>query len=86
MAKQKVDTTRLQRFARAYCESAVLYAAIDLDLFTHISRGADTEAKLAGAMGIRALNVERLVTAALAMGLIEWDGDTLCNEIGRAHV
>jgi len=79
MAEQKVDTTRLQQFARAYCESATLYAAIDLDLFTHIANGVDTEQKLASAMGITALNVERLVTVALAMGLIEWDGKTLCN-------
>lgn len=85
MAKQNVDTTRLQRFARAYCESAVLFAAIDLDLFTHIARGANTEAKLTEALGIRALNLERLVTAALAMGLIEWDGDTLRNAADAAR-
>ncbi|MGP1675734.1 MAG: methyltransferase [Burkholderiales bacterium] len=85
MTKQQVDTTRLQRFARAYCESAVFFAAIDLDLFTHIARGADTEAKLSEATGIRALNVERLVTAALAMGLIEWDGNALRNAADAAR-
>jgi len=79
MAENKVDTTRLQRFARAYCESAVLFAAIDLALFTHIARGADTEPKLASAMGIAPLQVERLVTVALAMGLIESDARTLRN-------
>jgi len=79
MTEQKVDTTRLQRFARAYCESAVLFAAIDLELFTHIAHGADTEQELSRAMDITALNVERMVTVALAMGLIEWDGKTLCN-------
>ena len=85
MIRQKVDTTRLQRYARAYCESAVLFAAIDLNLFTHIAKGADTEAKLADAMGIRALDVERLVTAALAMGLIESDGNILRNAADAAR-
>ncbi len=46
MADQRVDTTRLQRFARAYCETAVFYAALDLELFTHIAHGANTEEKL----------------------------------------
>ena len=85
MTKQKADTTRLQRYARAYCESAVLYAAIDLELFTHIAHGADTEAKLTEAMGILPLNAERLVTAALAMGLIERDGNTLRNAADTAR-
>jgi SAM-dependent methyltransferase len=79
MNQDKVDTTRLQRFARAYCESAVLFAALDLELFTHIAQGADTEEKLAAAMGIAPLQVERLVTVALSMGLIEADAGILRN-------
>lgn len=76
---QKIDTTRLQGLARAYCQSAVLYAAIDLQLFTHVANGSDTEARLAIALGIPPLQVERLVTAALAMKLLETDGATLRN-------
>ena len=79
MAEQKVDTTRLQRYARAYTQSAVLFAAMDLELFTHISKGADTEPKLAQAMGIPPLNVERLVTCALALGLVEAGNGALRN-------
>ena len=76
---QKIDTTRLQGLARAYCQSAVLYAAIDLELFTHVANGSDTEPRLAEALGIPLLQVERLVTAALAMKLLEADGGTLRN-------
>ncbi|MCC2099848.1 MAG: hypothetical protein KDJ12_01805, partial [Hyphomicrobiales bacterium] len=65
MTAERIDTTRLQRLARAYCETAVLYAAIDLDLFTHVSQGADSVEKLANAMGIRRLQTERLVTTAV---------------------
>ncbi len=79
MADQRVDTTRLQRFARAYCETAVFYAALDLELFTHIAHGANTEEKLMAALDLSPLNVERLVTATLAMKLIEWDGTNLRN-------
>ena len=79
MPKKRVDTTRLQRIARAYTESAVLFAALDLELFTHVAHGQDTEEKLARAMDVPALNAKRLVTACLAMGLLEWDGQTLGN-------
>lgn len=70
MTGKKVDTTRLQRLARAYTESATLYAALDLGLFSHVSRGAGSVGELAGAMDILPLNAERLVTACLAMGLL----------------
>ncbi len=76
-----VDTTRLQGIARAYTQSAVLYAAIDVDLFTHVHNGADTEAKLVDATGLRPIDVDRLVTCALSMDLLRWagDGDRLVN-------
>ncbi len=80
MSKTKVDTTRLQRLARAYAESATLYAALDLGLFTQIARGADTIAALAAAMDVSALNAERLVVACLAMGIVTETDGRLANE------
>jgi ubiquinone/menaquinone biosynthesis C-methylase UbiE len=79
MSEKKVDTTRLQRLARAYTESAVFFAALDLELFTHVAQGQDTEEKLAAAMDVSALHTNRLVTACLAMGLLQWQGDRLRN-------
>ena len=78
-ATGRVDTTRLQRLARAYTESAVFYAAIDLELFTHLANGCASIADLAPAMGTSELNAERLVTVCLALGLVERDGDRLTN-------
>ena len=75
----RVDTTRLQRLARAFTESAVFYAAIDLELFTHVADGAGTIAELAVAMGTSELNAERLVVVCLAMGLLERRGDRIVN-------
>lgn len=74
-AAPRVDTTRLQRLARAYTESAVFYAAIDLDLFTHVSGGAGTVDEVAAATGISPLNAERLVVVALAIGLLDKGDD-----------
>ena len=79
MVSARIDTTRLQRMARAYTQSATLFAALDLDLFSHVSTGHDTVEKLAGAMDVSALNAERLVTAVQAMGLIERQGEGLVN-------
>jgi len=79
MSEPRIDTTRLQRISRAYTETAVLYAALDLDLFTHIAGGATSLAALAEAMGVSRLNAERLLTCVLAMGLVERDGDTYVN-------
>jgi SAM-dependent methyltransferase len=66
----RIDTSRLQRLARGYTETAVFYAAIDLDLFTHVSRGAGSIPEVAAATGISELNAERLVVVALALDLL----------------
>ena len=71
----RIDTTRLQRLARAYTETAVFYAAIDLDLFTHVSEGAGTIHEVAAATGISELNAERLVVVALALDLLRRGDD-----------
>lgn len=74
-----VDTTRLQRLARAYTESAVFYAAIDIELFTHVSAGADTIPAIAAATDTSELNAERLVAVTLAMGLLRYDEGRIVN-------
>jgi hypothetical protein len=70
--QERLDTTRLQDIARAYTRSAVLFTAIDVELFTHIRRGANTEAALADATGLRSVDVDRLVTCCLSMDLLRW--------------
>ncbi len=71
----RIDTTRLQGIARAYTQSAVFYAALDVALFTHIHNGATTEEALAKETTLRLIDVERLVTCALSMDLIHWTAD-----------
>lgn len=69
----RVDTTRLQHMARAYCDSALLWAALDLAVFTEVAAGASDAAQVAAACGISQLNAERLVSCLLALDLLRLD-------------
>ena len=73
--RARLDTTRLQRMATAYWESAALMAAVELDVFTAIARGHDTITALAKATGMTDRNAERLLTALTAMTLLERTND-----------
>ncbi|HMM74100.1 MAG TPA: methyltransferase [Gammaproteobacteria bacterium] len=79
MTTERVDTTRLQRISRAYTETAVFYAALDLAVFSHVAAGADDVGALVRATGMSELNAERLVTVLLAMGLLERRDGRLVN-------
>jgi hypothetical protein len=72
----RLDTTRLQKIAQAYWESAALMAAVELEIFTAIAHGHDTIAGVARAAGISARNAERLLTALTAMTLLERQTDS----------
>src|SRR5689334_2477478 len=77
MAQQRrLDTTRLQKIAQAYWESAALMAAVELELFTAIAHGHDTIPGVARAVGISERNAERLLTALTAMTLLERQRDS----------
>lgn len=79
MQEQHVDTLRLQTLARAYCHSAILFSAVDIDLFTAVAHGNDSEDRLAVALDLNPLDAERMVTACLALGLLTRDGERLVN-------
>jgi len=80
MAQQpRLDTTRLQKIAQAYWESAALMAAVELEVFTAIAHGHDTVPAVARAVGISARNAERLLTALAAMTLLERAGERFAN-------
>ena len=74
-AKQKVDTVRLQNMSRAFIESASMFAAIDLELFTAIETGSNTVSRFAEHASISEVNAERLMTMCATAGLINWQDD-----------
>jgi predicted nicotinamide N-methyase len=77
--KPRLDTTRLQKMAQAYWESAALMAAVELEIFTAVARGQDTIPAVARAAGIGERNAERLLTALCAMTLLSRKGDRFAN-------
>lgn len=76
---QRLDTTRLQKIAQAYWESAALMAAVELDIFTAIAHGLDTIPAVARTAGISERNAERLLTVLAAMTLLSRDGERFAN-------
>lgn len=79
MAEAKTDTVRLQSMARAFINSAALFAAIDLDLFTAVAQGENTADTFAARAGITPLNADRLMTMCAASGLLTWQDDGYAN-------
>lgn len=79
MNQPRLDTTRLQKMAQAYWESAALMAAVELEVFTAIAHGHDTIPAAAKAIGVSERNAERLLTALTAMTLLERDGERFAN-------
>jgi hypothetical protein len=65
--------------ARAYTETAVLWAALDLGLFTAVADGASDEPAVAETCGISELDAERLVVCCLTLDLLRVEGGRLVN-------
>jgi ubiquinone/menaquinone biosynthesis C-methylase UbiE len=81
----KIDTVRLQAMSRAFINSASLFAAIDIGLFTAIANGDDTPAAVAERANISELNAERIMAMCAAAGLLEWRDGKYVNapDVGR---
>ena len=77
--RPSTTTVRLQNIAQSYGQSAALMAAVELGVFTAISKGAGTFDEIAAAVGILPTNAERLVVMLCAAGLVEKDGERLRN-------
>jgi hypothetical protein len=77
--RKRVDTVRLQDMAYAHRQTAVLLTALELGLFTQISRGVSALREIAGALEITETNADRLLTACAALGLVLREGDRFRN-------
>jgi 3-hydroxy-5-methyl-1-naphthoate 3-O-methyltransferase len=65
--------------ATAYWGSATLIAAIRLEIFTHIEKGAQTAASLASALEADVAAVDALLSACASLDLLEKEGDSFTN-------
>jgi len=79
MSPTRETTVRLQQMVRAYRQSAALMAAVELGLFTEVSKGAAKRDAVGKALGISPLNAERLVTYCLGLGLLVQRDGVLTN-------
>jgi hypothetical protein len=66
-----VTTVRLQNIAQSYGQSAALMAAVEVGMFTAISKGAGTYEEVAAALDLHPTNAERLMVMLCAAGLLE---------------
>jgi len=78
-AMKPLDTIRLQNIALAYQQSAALFAAIELGVFTAIARGANTIPAIAARLDLAPHQADRLVTVLTAMELLHKDGAAYVN-------
>ena len=69
------DVREISALTYGFIASKALFAAVELDLFTRIARGADTLPGIAEATGIAANRARTLLTTLKTVGLIsEKDG------------
>jgi SAM-dependent methyltransferase len=69
------DQIELLGIAEGFFQSSVLFALLRLDVFERIGRDSKSAAELAGALGVRADRLSRLLNAAVVLKLLEPDGD-----------
>ncbi len=67
----KIGVRRINEMSLAYQQAGILWAGIELELFTRISQGANNLEQIAGALDIELDAAERLCTSCFALGLIE---------------
>ncbi len=73
--EKRLDTVRLQEMVQGFWRAGTLMAAVELGFFTAVSKGAATEGEIAVALDIPETNAERLMTACVALELLELDDD-----------
>lgn len=67
----RVSVKRINEMSLAFQQAGVLWAGIELELFTRISEGAATAGEIAAALGTKPEATERLLAACVAMDLVE---------------
>ena len=67
----KPTVKRINEMSLAFQQAGILWAAIEMELFTKVSQGVDELASLAGELGTELETTDRLLTACFALGLLE---------------
>jgi SAM-dependent methyltransferase len=67
----RISVKRINEMSLAFQQAGVLWAGIELELFTHISQGATGLGEIAHALGAKPDATERLLSACVALGLLD---------------
>jgi 2-hydroxy-4-(methylsulfanyl)butanoate S-methyltransferase len=73
------DVREISAITYGFIASKALFAAVELDLFTKIARGADTLSTIAEATGVAANRARTLLTTLKTVGLITEQDHRFCN-------
>ena len=73
--ERRLDTVRLQEMVQGFWRSGALMAAVELGLFTVISKGAGSYTEVAMELDITLTNAERIITACVVLELLQADDD-----------
>jgi len=77
--ESSLTTDRISNMAFAACQSGILIAALELDLFTAISEGFNEPAKIAERIKIPSDSADRLIIACAGLKLVERRDDKYFN-------
>ncbi len=72
----------VSRVAFGFMASKALFAALHIDVFTHLSGGAKTVPELSKAANVPENRIETLMTALYTVGLVTFDDDKYANAPG----
>ena len=73
------DVRQISRIAYGFMASQALFSALELGVFTHLSKAEKTLEQLAGDTGVAANRLQTLLAALLSVGLLTRDGESYAN-------
>ncbi len=79
MAEPLTDVRQISHLAYGFLISKALFAALNIQLFGHLSEGAASIGEIAKATGVAENRLETLVSALVSVGLLSRDNDHLVN-------
>jgi ubiquinone/menaquinone biosynthesis C-methylase UbiE len=70
MAEALTDVSQISKLAYGFMASKALFAALNLELFRHLSRGPSTLAELSAATGVRPQSLATLLATLRSVGVV----------------
>jgi hypothetical protein len=79
MTEALTDVRQISKLAYGFMASKALFAALHVELFRHLSQGADTLSALSAATGVRPQPLATLLATLRSVGLITADSGKYAN-------